>query len=354
LTVRRPAAVLVPAALVLAPAVARASEFAGDAACADCHRLQYASYIGSRHSRAMRPILETSLPVLLIGWPLRERSGIEYEYELADGGLRVSVHKGRALATGVLEWAFGAGAQGITPVGRVGDQYFEHRISFYVRAGRPALTMGHPSTAARSPRDGLGIIHQPAVIYRCFNCHATGVRPGPAGPDLSRMRPGVTCERCHGPGTDHIEAAVRGDAIAGTIRNPGKLAAKAVVRFCGECHSPALQGVPAGESASMARFKAVGLGESRCFSRSQTLSCLTCHDPHRDARRDVDNFYSDKCRGCHRTTHAAGASGCPRATATNCLPCHMKSVELAPFIRTTDHRIRVYRDGDKPHDRAGG
>lgn len=294
----------------------------------------------------MRPIRETGLPDLLSGWPLRERSGIEYDYEPAGGGLRVTVRKGSETVTGLLEWAFGAGAQGITPVGRFNGAVFEHRISFYTRAGRPALTMGHPSAAARSPREALGLVHEPAVAFRCFNCHATGVRFGLEGPDLSGLLPGVACERCHGPGAHHVEAAVRTGAIVGTIVNPGRLAAKALVRFCAGCHSPA-PAPQAAEATSVARFKAVGLAQSKCFSRSNSLSCLTCHDPHHDARRGADGFYSDKCRGCHGAPQQEAKSGCPRAGATNCLPCHMKSVELAPFIRTTDHRIRIYRDSGR-------
>src|SRR5262249_24781590 len=139
----------------------------------------------------------------------------------------------------LLEWAFGAGAQGITPVGRLDGRYMEHRISYYTAPQTPALTMGHPAGTSRDARSALGLLQAPEVIYRCFNCHATNVQPGSAGPDLLRMEPGVVCERCHGPGRAHM-AAVRekrpAAEIAKTVLNAGRYPARAIVQICGECH----------------------------------------------------------------------------------------------------------------------
>ena len=56
---------------------------------------------------------------------------------------------------------------------------------------------GSPSAIRLQPSTLLGEIQSADTIYRCFNCHATNVKPGP---DLAAMEPGVNCERCHGRG----------------------------------------------------------------------------------------------------------------------------------------------------------
>ncbi len=280
--------------------------------------------------------------------PLRERSGVSFEYRLVDHGLEVTASKDAQRATAVLEWAFGTGAQGITPVGRFQGRYFEHRVSYYAAPARAGLTVGHPSPASPTAEAALGLIQTPNVIYRCFNCHATGVRADPAEPDLAQMRPGVECERCHGPASDHV-VAVRAERPsaerARTILNPGRLPARAVVQVCGECHRTPAPGpvspMPEVDDPVSVRFQPVGLMASRCFIASEKLSCLTCHDPHADAVRGDDAHYTAKCLRCH-----SGAAGvrkdCQRAAKQNCLPCHMQQTEPAADLRFTDHRIRVY------------
>jgi tetratricopeptide (TPR) repeat protein len=324
---------------VLCQAIAwGASPYTGAAACAECHREQYQKQSGSRHARALRPILESPLPRRLAERPLQERNGVSFEYKPSPKGLEVTARHAGEAATAVLEWAFGAGAQGITPVGRAGNIYFEHRISYYSQPQRPARTLGHPASPSPSATAALGMVQAPRDLYHCFNCHATGVQKGP---DLSDLRPGVGCERCHGPGRAHITSPHEK-----TILNPGRFPAPAVVQICAECHRQAEPGKasaePEREDPLTVRFQPIGLMASRCFQQSKTLSCLTCHDPHQDAHHDDDAFYTSRCLGCHATTPAQTASACRRAARENCLPCHMRRSSPAPYLTFVDHRIRVY------------
>lgn len=251
---------------------------------------------------------------------------MEFTYEGDPRGMRVVVSRGGASATALIEWAFGAGAQAITPVGRAGSRYFEHRISWYREPGHPARTLGHPGEASGSPDQALGIPQDAATITRCFGCHATGVEPGPR---LGNMQPGVSCERCHGPGAAH--AAKPGHA---NIRILSGLSANGLVEVCAECHrGPADKPTP-GDPANI-RFQPIGLMESQCYQRSGTLSCLTCHDPHADAATDAA-FYAPKCLGCHA---APSATDCPRASRRDCVRCHMPRGTPFPFLKFTDHRI---------------
>jgi hypothetical protein len=85
------------------------------------------------------------------------------------------------------------------------------------------------------------------------------------------------------------------------------------------------------------------LKASRCFERSGTMTCGTCHDVHRVERNAA--VLSTRCGACH------DSKACPTATALGdnargrCVECHMpvlpsKVIEVQAY-RT--HRIAVYK-----------
>jgi hypothetical protein len=300
------------------------ASYVGSKACAECHGSEFERQSRSHHAQALRLIDDS---------PLR---GIAIDVE----GLPQKP---------VIEWAFGAGAQGVTPVGRLGGQYFENRSSYYARSQGFAITFGHAAKAA-TPIAKLGVLQNNRTITHCFTCHATDVRTLPDGPDLHAVQPGVQCERCHGPGRAHIAAAKAGVAPAAIRRellNPGRLGAAAQAQVCGECHRIAVPDAgdePELENPVTVRFAPVGLMASRCFRESKTLTCVTCHDPHENARPRTDSVYAAQCMTCHAKDRSP-VKFCRRnegPTAANCLTCHMKQASLGPYLRFTDHRIRVY------------
>jgi hypothetical protein len=118
--------------------------------------------------------------------------------------------------------------------------------------------------------------------------------------------------------------------------------------------------MPASRTApDWTRFPGTTLEWSRCYRESGgALSCVTCHDPHRNAET-APAYYEAKCLSCHATvapsTTAAPArshqgedafrSPCPVNPRRDCLQCHMPKVRYdwlhASF---TDHYIRVHTD----------
>ena len=329
----------------------------GDRACEPCHPSQWQRQSVSRHANALSRINDTSLPALLTDRPLRERGGIAYQYEVVDEGLRVTVHKDGTSASALLEWTFGGGAQGLTPVGRFDGQYFEHRVSYYPARGNPAITIGHPLGLLRTAREGLGLPQDGRTITKCFGCHATGVTGTPAGPNLSAMQPGIRCERCHGSGAEHVHAPKPpADGRGSNIENPGKMSARKITEMCGECHRLPEPGLltrtPEMVDPFNVRFQPMGLMASLCFSKSGSLSCITCHDPHEDARKNAE-FYVGKCLECHQAP-AEPATDCRREERQNCLPCHMARVSPSPHLFFTDHRIRVRQEVSRPSADGGG
>lgn len=319
-----------------------AAEYVGATACAPCHNAEYEEQLGSHHAHALHRIEGSLLGATLLKDGQSPDHRLHYEARVNT----IVVHEKGVPETVAIEWAFGAGVQGSTPVGRLGRQYIEHRFSYYSRRQNLAPTFGHPAQVS-TPVAELGVLQDNLTIFRCFNCHATGVQQGPGGPDLTNMLPGVQCERCHGPGSSHIKAVKDGasiEVIRREIVNPGRLPAKALIQICGQCHrlpTPDMGDKPELENPVNVRFAPMGLLASRCFRASGTLSCITCHDPHDDARPRTDLSYSGKCLACHANDRTP-VKLCRRAEKQNCLPCHMKQASLGPYLRFTDHRIRVY------------
>lgn len=231
----------------------------------------------------------------------------------------------------LLQWAFGAGAQGITPVGTVDGQYIEHRVSWYRRPSAGALTLGHPARPSRNVQAALGVAQSETEITRCFQCHATNVLPGP---DLSAMTPGVQCERCHGAAGSHAK-----DPARFPLRAPRGRDGLAICAGCHRSIAPSAQSdAPEVDDPLSIRFQPIGLMASRCFKLSGSLTCTTCHDPHENARPAA--VYTAVCLGCHKS--ATAGRTCQRASGRACVVCHMQAASPVPHLRFTDHRVRIY------------
>lgn len=319
-------------ALAAVTALVAENPYAGSAACRACHSAYWQKQSNSHHANALRRTGDTVVSKIFPEQPILERNGTGFEYRLAGDGMEVIVRQKDKSASAILEWVFGAGALALTPVGRNAGGYFEHRVSWYAASQRPGMTLGHAPQAPKSPDAALGRKTKSEEITRCFNCHAAGVRPGP---DLQWMQPGVQCERCHGPGATHVKTAGKADIVSNRAAN-----AVDQVAFCAQCHrSPAesLDAAPEQSDPMLIRFAPVGLVASQCFKASAKLMCLTCHDPHEDARREAA-FYSAKCQSCHEQKPAAGCA----FEKEDCLSCHMRKSTPVKDLTFTDHRIRIY------------
>src|SRR5205807_7948495 len=84
------------------------------------------------------------------------------------------------------------------------------------------------------------------TVPRCVECHTTWLAHVPGTPNQyqrDHFLLGVTCERCHGPGREHVayhREHPRADA-ARAIVHPGLLPRERLLEVCTQCHSNALK-----------------------------------------------------------------------------------------------------------------
>ena len=220
------------------------------------------------------------------------------------------------------------------------------------------------------------------IISECLACH-TGY-PAPAqGFNLTTNEPvfgdripeGIDCQRCHGPGRAHIDAAGSGHASLESIRaaivNPAKLNRDRQLEVCMQCHLETTHfplpnqivrysqrpfsyrpGEPLGDyelffdhapgtgydDTFEIVHAAYRLRKSACFQASQ-MTCTTCHNPHSIPREEeAAEHYTAVCRNCHATAHEAKMP----TGANSCVECHMPKRRPEDVVHTvmTDHYIQ--------------
>jgi hypothetical protein len=226
-------------------------------------------------------------------------------------------------------------------------------------------------------QDGVMNFDRPAAP-RCLECHSTffGVREDSGGVthyDRDSTVLGITCERCHGRGSAHVDN-VRSPLRAllrNAIVNPAELNRARKLDGCALCHAGAGEPVtkpfsyrpgqplvehlripePLPEEQLDVHGNSVELlARSACFQASE-MTCSTCHDVHR-LQRDAAAF-SPKCLSCHVPASCGLFPERSAASlAANCVDCHMPNLQSNVVVSSTDgrtarprtrsHWIRVY------------
>jgi hypothetical protein len=246
---------------------------------------------------------------------------------------------------------------------------------------------------------GTGQLRRPAPVQafekQCVGCHATGVRvSGDASAGFSASAAveragtydldgdgrlellGISCEACHGPGSEHLERTPRGQRIV----SPRFLSTERQTLLCGACHSN-----PRGHDGELAPLDAQGVmprpgerrqsylsdhvtrtdaaasdlfasGDSRVSMQQYTdfvrspkyrngsllATCSDCHSPHRERDFPADMSFSPSddaaCAGCHQAqgdihAHALDKVGYEHErsvdqTELSCVACHQVKTAL--------------------------
>ncbi len=315
----------------------------GSATCAACHAdiaETHEAHPMARTARTLAEDLGSLFSPERLNRPAAWRStapegAARPAYERSGEAVTLRSPGGESVSVAVL---FGSGRRGVTPVAfHEAGTMRELRLSWSRGLDRWIETPG-----AEGDRDPLGDLDSPEETGECLSCHATAVAWRAGVPDPARSEWGVQCERCHGPGAEH--AARLGEPAA--IFDPGKLSPARQVAFCGQCHRKPTDFEPLevfGRNRGLSRHAAGSLMMSACFRKSpaeETISCLSCHDPHR-SEDSVAARSRKACLGCHEDPAAEHAY--ERVDdASDCVGCHLpRREEVFPGAGFTDHWIRV-------------
>ena len=230
---------------------------------------------------------------------------------------------------------------------------------------------------------------QRVVTYDCMFCHNAypaivpgSDRPGRLPRYTGNIPAGIDCQRCHGPGSEHLTAASARIPEAGRIKssivNPANLPPEAAMEVCMQCHlEPTSRPLPnivhkygrgyfsyrAGEPLSAyalyfdhaagtgwdnkfeINHSAYRLRQSPCFVESGgSLSCITCHDPHQPSRgAEAAERYDTACLDCHRTRLQRLRANGQHSATEDCAACHMPKRRTDDVVHAvmTDHRIQA-------------
>jgi predicted CXXCH cytochrome family protein len=193
----------------------------------------------------------------------------------------------------------------------------------------------------------MGRVLDSQTTFACFLCHSTAVVHEGEQVLAEKSLFNVGCERCHGPGRDHVEA-VRAGKPDTSIYRYRSASAETIMRLCSECHRGpgAIKAADIDRDPDLPRFAGTALNASKCYQLSGgKLSCSSCHNPHQSASHDLAS-YNRVCRSCHSTgtTPVSKPRVCPVNKVSGCVSCHMpaQSVDFPAALKFHNHRIKVY------------
>jgi tetratricopeptide (TPR) repeat protein len=334
--------------------------YAGEATCASCHQEQFDAVMASRHATTFYRARDLgSLPLPMEPIPDPGNPVVKHAFRREGESLAVETSGEDRLQRAVIDYAFGSLDHFTTFVGR--DEQARPRMvrmSYYhsPRGTGWDLATGLPLHPT-DPEEYLGKkMFEGDGMRRCLFCHTTNLysvlhETGPEAADHS-----IGCERCHGPGSNHI-AAVEAEFPDLAIPKSTRASPASIDQVCAKCHGidqPQGLNVPRTDPLWL-RFQSLTLTWSRCYTESDgKLGCATCHDSHRNVETSTERNEA-KCLSCHRQTAAARpadkgmGSACPVNATRGCIECHLPRIWVqSTHSFKSDHFIRVREKESTP------
>ena len=330
--------------------------YAGSKACASCHASIYQSQRKGRHARSFLDAADLK-NIRLPDGPVADKvlPGTSHTLRREGDAIRLTTRTESRELTALIAYAVGSGDRGLTMVAR-DDEGLSRvcRVSSYLGGTLWDLTSNAADPHADDRGGPLGRPMSPGATEKCVDCHVTSLRAARDRTAPEAADRGIGCERCHGPGGNHL-VAMDLNFPDPAIARPSRATGAQVVKLCGTCHNADDPSMTEADPRFV-RFQASSLPLSRCYTESLgAMSCVTCHDPHRDVDTDPAS-YEARCLDCHgpastepvktRRRAPITAEGmrrvpCPVNPTSGCVECHMPKVEgAAPHATFSDHRIR--------------
>lgn len=313
--------------------------FVGNQACAACHADIAAKYRQTPMAQSSGRV--TEVPA---GSFRHTSSGTQYQVE-SSGAVRLS--RGTSLGEHLLKYFIGSATEGRSYLWQRDGFLFEAPLTWYARTKTWAASPGYESD--RQSRWNR------AIEPSCLRCHASDTqwRQGTQNQyrDPAFAENGISCERCHGPGSLHVEGK-------GSMVSPAKLEPAERDSVCAQCHLSgeariaradrslddfrpgdlltdfAAYFVPDEPAPLNVNSHVEKLALSGCKrAAGDKLWCGSCHDPHEvPAPSERAAYFRTRCLSCHQT------SQCNRGF--DCTSCHMPQAPAADAHGVfTDHSI---------------
>lgn len=323
-----------------------AAGYLGDKACADCHAKEFRTHSRSPHARTLERVTAGTVsgdfsPTAKFH---DQASGIDFRFYREGSAFFQEARQGANKMRGRLDLAMGTGVNARTYLFRPDPKLFvQLRVTWFTRDQKWDHTpLLEEPEANPTP---VGSVLEGKEAQECLGCHVTTLRTDDEGSiDLEKSIFGVGCERCHGPGADHVRA-VRAKSSDLAMPKLATISASDQNRMCGVCHRPQTREDDAPALLlTGAKFESASLTRSVCFQRSQgTLRCTTCHSPHDGVSKDA-LVYERACLSCHRPQ--TNSRICPKNPRTGCIPCHMPAQRVNRHFTPPTHWIRVYKEAN--------
>lgn len=232
------------------------------------------------------------------------------------------------------------------------------------------------------------------IGLECMTCHNGYPEFVPGSENkYTSVKNGIDCERCHGPGSFHVEEKSKGILVDTSrfidysIVNPSKLSIDLQFDVCQRCHVQGNAVLTEGksfldfrpgmklsevmnvfmpvynnnENTHIMASHAERLKMSKCFMVTDAairklpaakaglkpykngLTCITCHNPHVSVKNTGVEHFNAVCNNCH----GEGKTNCTlpltkrESKNNNCVACHMpgNSTTDIPHVSVHDHRI---------------
>ena len=359
-----------------------AARYVGSQACRQCHADRDRSYQKSMMAHSMAVVDPAREPA--DGEFLHQRSGRRYKIYRDGGELRqresltFAEGEDQVLADFAVKYVVGSGHFSRTYLSEIDGFMVEAPATWF--AARQGWDMS-PGYDQPFP-DGF----ERAMTETCLYCHSGRIEPVDGTlHKFEVFEAAIGCERCHGPGSLHVDRWEHRPATGGrvasapaldptidpTIVNPADLPRDLAEAVCQQCHLTSSAQAPArGRHLSEFRpglplqdfcasyrtrgrreaMKVVGhfdqMALSRCYRESGTLTCLTCHNPHDEpGPEDRPRYYQAICLNCHgaEACRVAPAVRAEKSAGNDCVQCHMPNAPTEiVHLAFTHHRIGVH------------
>ncbi len=295
------------------------NQYVGAEVCASCHRARVELQAKSRHAETWKSPggdFPSAYPV--------ELEGLK--------SLSVPVHS----IVGGNRFGFSS----ILEMERLEDAalprktLIEARFMLSAASHQKTLSPGFPEEQPVSYATAAGKVLSPDFARKCLSCHGA---PAEIFRDTS-----IRCERCHGPGQRHVQVVKELGAAAKNMEivHPGKLDAEGQLAVCAPCHAGFSRLADPRPDDLLISNQVTALKNSACYVKSgKKITCLTCHNPHTDARHD-DPVYERACLSCHSAARK-DVKLCSAGKTSDCVPCHMPVTKRSNHFPLRDHWIRV-------------